>query len=237
MSAPVEIQRWSLLCEGDRLDRLRGMLSPEEMRRAGKFVSDRLARRWIAGRAGLRRALAERLATPPEEVAFAFGPMGKPRLEGQGDPPLHFNLAHSGDDALLVVGAEPVGVDIEQVRPMPRAAAFAERWFHASERQRIAAAPDSACLAEFFRVWTAKEAALKLLGRGVGEALPRLLTPSGDGWATDLPSNELGADRCWITRVDDLDGFAAAVATRTKPASIEYSEADKLAPPPQRAAR
>src|SRR5690606_3959883 len=103
-----------------------------------------------------------------------------------------FNVAHTGDLALLAIAEAPVGVDVERIRPMKDAQGLAKRWFRPEEVERIDAAHDP--LTEFFRTWTMKEAALKLIGVGVGESLPKVLTPPEGvgGWATGLPANSLG---------------------------------------------
>ena len=216
----VLLRRWSLLCDDARLRDLRRLLNQEELRRADKFVTDRLKRRFVAARAGLRNALGEATGRAAAEISFSYGPMGKPRLIlGTADPPIHFNLTHSGENAVLAVSREPIGVDLEVLRPMSRAAAFAKRWFHAAEQDRYAGSSEADRLEVFFRIWTAKEAALKLLGKGVGEALPQLLTPEGDGWATDLPANDSGIRQAWITRAD-TSGAYTAIACAEKPVSI-----------------
>lgn len=218
----VRVWRWSLLTDDRRLGSLRSLLSADERERADRLVKADIARRWIVARAGLRRLLGEALAVAPDALTFEYGPLGKPQLTSASPspcPPLHFNLAHSGDEAVLAVAGAPVGIDLERVRPMPRLTAFAERWFHPRERERLAAATDADRLAAFFRVWTAKEAALKLLGRGVGDALPRLLTPDAEGDAAPLPANDLGADRCRITRRDETECFVA-IATAEPPAGV-----------------
>jgi 4'-phosphopantetheinyl transferase len=192
------------------VDLLFALLSEDERNRAGAFVRDDPRRRFIVARGRLRERLGARLGVPPAGVVFSYGPNGKPAVEG-----VHFNVAHTGDLALGAIGDAPLGVDVERIRPMKNATALAQRWFHADEVDRIAAAPHP--LAEFFRTWTMKEAALKLVGVGVGESLPKVLTPDEGvgGWATGLPPNSLGIDRCWVEPLAmDLE-HVAALATLT----------------------
>lgn len=191
-------------------DRLR-LLSPDELRRADTFTRDDPRRRFIVARSRLRQLLGECLGIGPEEVAFHYGPAGKPELANE--PAVHFNLAHSADLAVCVIAGEPVGIDLERRRPMKNARGLAERWFHPEEQQRIADSEDS--LGEFFRTWTMKEAALKLVGVGVGESLPRVLTPNGPdgGPATGLPANALGLAACRVEPLTIDPAFAAAIAT------------------------
>jgi 4'-phosphopantetheinyl transferase len=192
----ARVATWSLREPSDVVDSLFALLSDDERKRVATFVRDDPRRRFIVARGRLRERLGERLGLTPKEVAFHYGPNGKPEVEG-----VHFNVAHTGDLALLAIADAPVGVDVERIRPMKDAQGLAKRWFRAEEVERIAAAHDP--LTEFFRTWTMKEAALKLVGVGVGESLPKVLTPAAGvgGWATGLPANSLGIDRC---RVDPV---------------------------------
>lgn len=83
---------------------------------------------------------------------------GKPYFPGL--PGLHFNLSHSHGAAVCALHDQPVGVDVERLRPAPR---------------RLAAGMDDE---SFFRRWTALEATVKRQGRGAG-ALLRAQAPDG----------------------------------------------------------
>lgn len=201
---------WSLDETVETIANLLDLLSQDERARAETFTRDEARRRFIVGRGRLRQHLAENLGVAPEEIGFRYGPAGKPEVIDHSTT--HFNLAHSGELAVLAIGGVPVGIDLERRRPMKNAQGLAERWFHPVEVERIAAAKDS--LDEFFRTWTMKEAALKLVGVGVGESLPKVLTPSGPdgGVATGLPPNALGAATCRVEPVEIDPAFAAAMA-------------------------
>lgn len=227
----VSLWRWTLSVPPAGIERLHELLTQEEKQRAEAFITEKLAHKFIAARAGLRQVIGELTGVAPAEVAFHYGPMGKPELSPERG--LFFNLAHSADEAILAVATQPVGVDLERLRPMPRAKDFAERWFHPEEKQRLHETADVDHLTEFFRIWTAKESALKLLGKGVGEALPKLLTPAGntDGKATELPANSLGVTSCWVTRIDSRfpccgQEWSAAIATCQRPIKTHVTTLD-----------
>ncbi len=211
----IAVATWSLSEPAEVVDSLFSLLSGDERQRAAAFVRDEPRRRFIVARGRLRERLGARLGVPPTEVAFTYGPNGKPAVDG-----VHFNVAHTGDLALCSIGEAPIGVDVERIRPMKNETALAQRWFHAEEVDRIAAAPYP--LTEFFRTWTMKEAALKLVGVGVGESLPKVLTPADGvgGWATGLPPNPLGIDRCWVQPVAMEHEHVAALATLSNKASL-----------------
>lgn len=102
------------------------------------------------------------LMLPPPKADFAIHPSGKPYIP---ELTLQFNLSHSnGLVALAVSKTQPVGVDIEKIRSLRPG--FAERWLTASELADLARAEDRA--AALTLLWTAKEAAAKQSGAGLG---------------------------------------------------------------------
>lgn len=211
MSRGLQVVAWRLDEPDAAVEPRRSILSPEERRRADAFTRDSPRRRFIVARCRLREWLGERLGIAPSAIDFAYGSAGKPAL--LNDPSVHFNLAHSADLAVCAIAEYPVGVDVERRRPMKNAHGLAKRWFHPAEQRRIAAASDP--LDAFFRTWTSKEAALKLVGVGVGESLPKVLTPGepAGGTATGLPDNALGLRTCRVEPLPIAPGFVAAIAT------------------------
>lgn len=141
------------------------LLSSDETARAARFAFDRHRRRFIAGRAALRRILGTEIGHAPETLIFAYSPAGKPSLDGAAAPAVHFNLSHSDQWALMAVtrlGA--VGVDIEKARPLPDVLRLAETAFSAAELEELRTMPESRRQEAFFAGWTRKEAYLKARG-------------------------------------------------------------------------
>lgn len=116
---------------------------------------------------GLRKEYG--IAEPP---VFIYGEHGKPALVSY--PDIHFSLSHCREVAACVVDRRPVGIDVETIRP------FKERLMQYTmndsevERIRQAERPD----VEFIRLWTMKEAVLKLTGEGISRNLKTVLTGS-----------------------------------------------------------
>ena len=81
--------------------------------------------------------------------------------------PLKFSLSHSGNIAVCAISDENVGIDVEA--EIKYKAKISERFFSAGEIQRLRVACDKD--AEFGRIWTAKESALKYLGLGLSRDL------------------------------------------------------------------
>jgi 4'-phosphopantetheinyl transferase len=127
------------------------------------------------GRLPLRQLLAASLQVDPDALAFEHGPHGRPRLTGP-HAGLDFSWSHSGDSAMLAMARDlpELGVDVEQVRRRARALDLARRYFADAEHVALRALPEDALDAGFLALWTAKEAVLKGLGRGLAYGLDRV---------------------------------------------------------------
>ena len=134
------------------------------------------------GRAPLRRVLAAYLGIDADTVALVDGEHGRPALASSHDQPLGFNWSHSGDHALIALGRHVVpGIDVERRRERPRALEIAQRYFSVDEAAALATLPAADRSDAFLELWTAKEAVLKALGRGIAFGLHRLsITSTAD---------------------------------------------------------
>ena len=148
-------------------------LAEDERTRASRFHFDKHRRHFVAGRGFLRALLARYLDTTPEEVRFAYGPYGKPVLDGaHRESSLRFNASHSGDWAVYAfVQDHEVGVDVEHIKPDFETEGIAERFFSALEVKTLHALPEEEKPAAFFRCWTRKEAYIKAIGSGLSHPL------------------------------------------------------------------
>lgn len=104
----------------------------------------------------LARELLSKLC-PGCTLHFSRDVNGKPHLLG-GD--VHFNISHSGEHVLCAVDETPVGVDIEEFRPVRED--LIRKVCTESELEWIAGSGE-----RFLQIWTAKEAYLKYLGVGL----------------------------------------------------------------------
>jgi 4'-phosphopantetheinyl transferase len=93
---------------------------------------------------------------------------------------LEFNLSHTSNLALLAISIDrPVGIDLEEVRPMENLTKLAARFFTVEEHQNILTADEAGRTELFFRIWTGKEAYLKAIGVGLG-GLQSIMRPDWD---------------------------------------------------------
>ena len=153
------------------------MLAEEKRRRVDRFRFPEDKKRSVAGEMLARRAGC---GVPEERIVFATRPDGKPFARGL---PAEFNVSHSGNLAVCAADARPVGIDVEELRPVDLK--IAKRVCAAGELEYLfgrAPAPsdfvhteDPALLERFYTLWTRKEAFVKCGGEGIAriaEPLP-----------------------------------------------------------------
>lgn len=104
---------------------------------------------------------------------FGYGENGKPFLIDY--PQIHFNLSHCSKGVVCVIDESPVGCDAETI-PSCLDLDLLETCFSTAEQEQILQSTNPQV--EFARLWTCKEALLKLHGVGLGDSLPTVLTSS-----------------------------------------------------------
>lgn len=184
MTAPLrlgrgEVHSWCVPLDvaPAAIDGFYATLSEDERARGARFHFERDRRRFVVARGALRNLLGCFLETDPGQIRFVYNASGKPALSPTFRSPLKFNLSHSGEQALIAVAAAAdVGVDLEQVRPLPDRAEIARCFFSAAEIDALSWLPTHLQDQGFFKLWTEREAYVKARGDGLGSAQ---LAPDG----------------------------------------------------------
>jgi len=173
------------------------------------------------GRAPLRALLACYLGLTPDAVTLVEGEHGRPQLSPAQGQTLDFNWSHSGDCALVAIGRGVApGIDVERQRARPRALEIARRYFTPREAAWLAMLPAARRDEAFLALWTAKEAVMKALGRGLAFGLDRLEIgfDSGMPRLLRLESDDVQA---WQLRALEIGaGHLATLAWRGSPRRI-----------------
>jgi 4'-phosphopantetheinyl transferase len=198
LGGAVHVWRASVRQSAQQLREAAEMLSDAEHIQARRFRQSADRDRYVAAHSVLRIILGRYLNEVPAHIRFVTGPQGKPGLAPEFQASrIRFNLAHSGDWALVAVAAgREVGVDVEQFRPLPEAAPIAERQFSPAEVEALNSLTEAERPAAFFQIWACKEAFIKATGLGLSYPLrdfsvpvgapaarPSLIqTNSGQGW-------------------------------------------------------
>lgn len=165
----VHLWAWPLQTVGEDLSAYTDTLDSAELQRMHRFHFAPDRERYAVAHTNLRRILSGYLHQPAERISFRANRFGKPELTDHVSS-IHFSLSHSPNIAVLAVACGlPVGVDVEEVRPIePEVAAT---HFSASELSDLSELTGDAWLNAFYRCWTSKEAILKAEGVGLHRAL------------------------------------------------------------------
>lgn len=214
--APGEAHLWCALCVPAQLDfeHYRGQLTTEEMARAGRLATKTLQRRYLQAHSLLHTILiaytqAELRPMTLSRCELAYQTNGKPFLRApQLHPPLAFNMSHAGEAVMIaMMRGNEVGVDVERVRPLDDFIGLIQATCSEGEQRYLATLAAEARLVGFYRLWTRKEAWLKLRGIGLGDALATvevLAQPQGVT-LLDIPlANRLGGEYVGAVAWPDL---------------------------------
>ena len=154
-------------------DTLLNLVSLEKQARIRKFhffndsrnclISDILARIEICRTTGFNNG----------QLEFSTNEYGKPFLIN--NPHIYFNISHADQYVAFAIADEPVGIDIEIIKPIDLK--IANRFFTPDEETYILAGNR---VQRFYEIWTKKESNIKWEGKGLYKALTSfsVLTPS-----------------------------------------------------------
>ncbi|MBN2258036.1 MAG: 4'-phosphopantetheinyl transferase superfamily protein [Anaerolineaceae bacterium] len=203
-----------------------GYLSEMEKARVGHFRSNQDKHRYAAAHAGLRKILAGYLQVKPDSIQFMINAYGKPSLINVQNPDrLQFNLSHSGGLALAAISyIQPVGVDVEWIKPLTGHLKIAERHFSSDEITALHHLPQSDSMKAFIQLWSGKEALIKARGCGLNLPLNQFsladLIHQPERNCTILDPT----DGCswWVSPVHLPDGYLGAVAIAGETGVINY---------------
>jgi phosphopantetheine--protein transferase-like protein len=178
-SAPITIQWQDIAITGFFLatytddgaassEELENCLSHNEKEQALALHDTVEHRHFIARRSFQRLFLSDVLALdkPPAMIAIVHQRDTRPVCLDA--PHLHLSFSSSGNTFIACASAHgAVGIDIERRRVIANVSALAKRFFTSHEADALAALPLAEQNLHFLYYWTAKEAALKAIGKGI----------------------------------------------------------------------
>ena len=141
-----------------------GEISAQRREQALKFKFEQGQRLCVLAYQLLKQGLREMYGIT-ENPVFEYNEHDKPSIVGH--PEIHFNLSHCKEAAACVVSDQPVGIDVESIREYKEP--LAHYAMNDEEVRQIEASDNPA--AAFIRLWTMKEATLKLIGTGISDDL------------------------------------------------------------------
>ena len=192
------------------------VLHPSELGYARSCRNGKSAAQFVAGRLLLRATLSWCATCPPFSFAFRVDHVGMPQLI---DNPwsFYFSVSHSSDLAAVAVSAAPVGIDVERVSCDFDWFHIAVQLLHPREAEFLMDPSTPDPTAEFFRIWTRKEALLKATSAGISADL-HACAALGDG-PIDVPNSTIA----WhLVDIPARHGYAAALATSHSQPDIVY---------------
>jgi 4'-phosphopantetheinyl transferase len=202
------------------------LLDDQERARAERYRLAADRDRFRLGAVLLRAAAARHLDVLPADVAVdrtcarCGAQHGRPQLPGTG---LNVSVSHSGEVvAVALTRCGPVGVDVEAVRAIDFAA-IAESVCTPAERIEVRTEAD------FFTIWTRKEAVLKATGEGLSRPMSDLEVTSSASAPVllGLGSGQLPA--CQLADISVGDDYRACVAVLTaEPVTVSILDAGNV---------
>lgn len=144
-------------------------ISPQRREQALKFRHELGQRQCVLAYQLLKRALRQEYGLDFNPI-FGYGEHGKPYILGH--PDLHFSLSHCRSAVTCALSDHPIGIDVESIREYHES--LARYTMNDCELQQIAEAPRPDVA--FIRLWTMKEALLKLTGQGISDDLKHVLS-------------------------------------------------------------
>lgn len=172
-----EVHLYRLSLDG-AVNQYRTILSDDEIARAERLLDSRKQQFFVACRGQLRQVLARYLDISAQNIVFEYNASGKPSLALSHLLDLTFNLSHSGNLAVIMVTRRAaVGVDIETIDFSLEFHKLAERFFDQQELKVLKQTSIVRQRRMFYRLWTAKEACLKMAGTGFSQSQLKRSSP------------------------------------------------------------
>jgi 4'-phosphopantetheinyl transferase len=220
-----DVHIWRVLLDDPKWDDYASVLNDAERAKAARYRTQTLQQRNRRCRSALRVILARYVAAGAADLVFQYGQYGKPELQ---DRPVHFNVSHSGDVALLAVAKQALGVDLEDTgKERSDLDGLIDMVCHPSEQVALAQLTDANKVTQFYQLWTQKEAYCKMLGLGLQQSLPALYFEpvpgtTGNQVAQVCAEDHLPPVPSVLYRLDAPGEFSASLCIALAEARITY---------------
>ncbi len=202
-----------------------GLLDPAEAERAGRYLAEAARVTFVTSRAVQRLVLGCYLGLAAGDIAIARDcrhcgeDHGRPYITGAA---LDFSVSHAGGFVVVaVVGEGKVGVDIEAVTHARGSEDLARQVLGPAEQEQFLMVPRAGRAATFVRLWSRKEAAVKLTGHGLAASLRQLDVTGEAAVAYGQPAG-WPADPIYLRDLPTGEGLAGALATTVPVRSVSW---------------
>ena len=144
------------------------IVSQSEIDRSKNYHSLELANIFLHSRSAVRKISSLYTGKTPLSFQIELSPNGKPFFVNY--PDIFFNISHSQTALAVAFSRNEIGFDIENINRRRNSLGIAKRFFTKREIELCDRA-NQASSDIFLRIWTAKEAMLKLSGTGISGGL------------------------------------------------------------------
>lgn len=195
------------------VDKLKSMLSADEISKSQKFHTLQLCNRFIVRRGCLRHLLGAYLKIAPRNLEFKYGKFGKPKL---ANAEIEFNTSYSEGLALIGISASQIGLDIEKIKDIPDMDIVARHHFAPIELKKLMNLPKEDKVKGFYRCWTRKEAFIKFDGRGLAIPLDSFAVTLNPDERPRILFTNYGFDndqRCALQNIEIDSNFSGSVCS------------------------
>jgi 4'-phosphopantetheinyl transferase len=161
---------WSIQWDGKAERQIQAWfdwLSEKERTQAIQLVKESDRQRYILSHGFCRLILSRYLNQEPKAIQFGEEKNHKPIVQTASTSPIHFNLSHASNVAVVAVSDRPVGIDVEWMNPVLVTKEMVDQFMSEEEKSIFFRLPLSQRKKAFYHCWTRKEAYLKALGEGL----------------------------------------------------------------------
>jgi len=157
-------------------NKLLSFVSTERREKINKFIRKEDADRSLAADLLIRQALIENLEIQNKDISFYYNIHGKPYFAH--NPPIYFNLSHSGNWVVCAISEHEVGIDVEKIEEV--GLDIAKSFFSKKEYNDLMRKEVSKRKEYFYSLWTLKESYIKACGKGLSLDLRSFSIGIGD---------------------------------------------------------
>jgi 4'-phosphopantetheinyl transferase len=152
----------------EKMDELCELIDLEKKCRIEKYINTKDKVRALIGEILIRTIILESFNVDNKHISFNKNQYGKPYLEEY--PNFSFNISHSGDYVLCAIDGKPIGVDVEEIKPIDYEG-IVKSFFTEKESEYIVSKELKFSLNRFYEIWTLKESYIKCCGQGLAMPL------------------------------------------------------------------
>lgn len=204
-------------------------LNHDEMTRANRFIFPEHRSRFVIARGLLRDILSFYTHLSPTTLEFDYGIHGKPFLKNNASN-IHFNLSHSEDAVLIGITTHAeIGVDIQKIEARPLDD-IAKRFFSSKEYEELKQFSDEKRIRMFYRLWTGKEALVKVMGQGLYVTLNSFTVALQQNEQFVYINHADTVQQFYLQHFTTYSDYESAFATNQMVNEVQYWERQKTGP-------